>query len=713
MNHYAFSFLFSSVAIFFLACFVISRDLKDRVFRIFSIYSFTASLWSGLSFFYAFAEPEGTSLFFAHVLHIPVTFIPVLFNHFLNVFLNEETRFNKRWVQVSYAVAVLLTPLAMTEWMVESVEPKYGLRHVMVPGSFHPFYFLIFSVNVAYGLWRLFRAYRQAQGATRDQLRFLFFGTFIGYLGGIDNFLIIYGFKIFPLFPYGTYGVAFYSFVTAYAIIAHRFLNIEFVVRRTAVFAGFFIFVYGVFTFITILGNEFFRYSMRWGPWMAMVPMVLVITLTARPMENFLVVVTDRFLFQKKYSYQELLRTFASDILTVLDLQKLADQTVEALIKIMKLESASILLRNKTIKAYTVASAKGIPDNQAAFKEDDAFISFLKETHHPFLNERSTGNRHRGLEFKDAFKKLSARLYLPVELSGDLLGVLCLGEKKSGHHYTREEIDLLYTLARTEAIAISNAMLFDELARTQAEAAQKEKMAVIGTLAAGINHEINNPLSIARGLCEIFLLEEREGRFKGKSVEEMIRRFSQISEKVVFETDKAASITKRLANFARPSKNLELEKISVEEELGEVLVLIEHDLRKHQVDIQRDFPEDFPPIQGDKKQMQEIFFNLIRNAVQAIDKGPGTILLSGFSENGFAVIRITDSGAGIPLEKMERIFDPFYTTKEPGKGTGLGLFIVKRLVERHRGTILVESKEGIGTTFTLRFPAVDRARSFG
>ncbi len=276
--------------------------------------------------------------------------------------------------------------------------------------------------------------------------------------------------------------------------------------------------------------------------------------------------------------------------------------------------------------------------------------------------------------------------------------------KKSGDSYHQEDIDILSTLARTEAIAISNAQLFDELSKTQAEAAQREKMAVIGTLAAGINHEICNPLGIARGQCEMFLLNLRDGIYSGKSKEDFVQIASEIMNKVIKETDRATGITKKLSTFAKPSKKSELEEVIAEKEAEEVLGLLGHDLQLNNIEIQKDFPSDFPTFFADKKQIQEILFNIIRNAAQAIDKKHGRIVLSGFSENGSAVIRIADNGSGIPQDKINQIFNPFYTTKAPGKGTGLGLFIVKQVVERNKGTILVESEEGVGTTFTLRFP---------
>lgn len=228
-------------------------------------------------------------------------------------------------------------------------------------------------------------------------------------------------------------------------------------------------------------------------------------------------------------------------------------------------------------------------------------------------------------------------------------------------------------------------------------------MAVIGTLAAGINHEICNPLGIVRGQCEMFLLNMRDGFYGQKTPEEVLKISSEIMNKVIKETDRATSITKKLSSFAKPSKRSDFEEVAVAKEVDEVLGLLGHDLKLNNIDIQKDFPENFPLILADKKQIEEVLFNIIRNAAQAMDKKDGKIMVTGFQEDHSVVIRIADNGSGIPPDKIEQIFHPFYTTKAPGKGTGLGLFIVKQVVERNKGTISCESQIGAGTTFTLRF----------
>ena len=202
----------------------------------------------------------------------------------------------------------------------------------------------------------------------------------------------------------------------------------------------------------------------------------------------------------------------------------------------------------------------------------------------------------------------------------------------------------------------------------------------------------------------MFLLNQRDGFYNDISAEDLLKISGDIMNKVIRETDRATSITKKLSSFAKPSKHSDLEEVKVENEVDEVVGLIGHDLKLNNIDIQKDFPGDFPIILADKKQIQEVFFNIIRNAAQAMDKKHGKIVVSGFSDNGHVVIRIADNGSGIPHDKIGQIFNPFYTTKGPGKGTGLGLFIVKQVIEKNKGTISLESEIGIGTTFTLRFP---------
>ncbi|MBU1808866.1 MAG: GHKL domain-containing protein [Candidatus Omnitrophica bacterium] len=244
----------------------------------------------------------------------------------------------------------------------------------------------------------------------------------------------------------------------------------------------------------------------------------------------------------------------------------------------------------------------------------------------------------------------------------------------------------------------------EELLKTSiSEAAQKEKMAIIGTLSAGINHEICNPLGIARGQCEAFLLNMKDGLYQDKSSEDLLLRAQQIMAKVIRETDRATAITKKLSSFAKPARG-DVELVDISEELDEVFGLVRYELRLDKIAFEKNIAGDLPRILVDKKQFQEVLFNLLRNAGQAIDDR-GRISVAAREAAGKVVIDIQDTGSGIDQDKIKELFNPFFTTKDPGKGTGLGLFIVRQVVEKNGGRIYMkDTKVGSGTTFTVEFP---------
>ncbi len=691
------AFLFGSS----LAFFVGHNSWHNPPRRSFAIVTLLAALWCLFPVAAAFNYGGETNLLLVRLVYIPGVLAPPFILQFIfDVTEDRRPKLKKMILGPAYFVSICFIFFTFHPQFIAGIE-KHVSRFVFVPGRiFHIFatqYILICLIS----FFLLIQNLRRVESGDRTKLQYVAIASTIGIFSPLFHFSSSY-YKWEP-FPHDIFFFT-YSSIIAYAIVRHQLMDIEVIIRRTAVFTGLFAFVYGIFTAVTVIGQEFFKNSLGWNQWVAMIPTVLIITVALRPLEIFLTNATEKYLFQKKYDYRELLRTFTNEILTVLDLQKLMDQTIAGLIRIMKLESASVLLLDKDAKVYKMMAGTGVKDKNLTFKEDDALIASLKATHQPIAQDKTSDKIEGQSALKDEFKSLNARLCLPILLHDNLIGVLCLGMKKSGEDYNQDDMDVLLTLARAEAIAISNAQLFDELSKTQAEAAQREKMAVIGTLAAGINHEICNPLGIVRGQCEMFLLNLRDGFYKNLKQEEVLKISAEVMNKVIRETDRATGITKKLSSFAKPSKRSDFEEVYIEKEVGEVLGLIGHDLQLSNVEVQTDFPKNFPVIVGDKKQIQEVLFNIIRNAAQAMDKKQGKIVVSGFSENGSAVVRIADNGTGIPQDKIEQVFNPFYTTKAPGKGTGLGLFIVKQVVERNKGTIAVESEIGVGTTFTLRFP---------
>ncbi len=251
------------------------------------------------------------------------------------------------------------------------------------------------------------------------------------------------------------------------------------------------------------------------------------------------------------------------------------------------------------------------------------------------------------------------------------------------------------------AYAIIRRQLFDVDAL--ADIIQEAKLSTIGTLAASINHEIRNPLFVVKGLAESFLVNMRDGLLDQLSADERNRKVEEILNKTIEQISRAVEIMKKFSEFSKPRIGaVTQETVSVTEAVENVLSYVRHELELDKIAVERNLNSEMA-VRADRKQLEEVFLNLIINACHAMPTG-GLIKISGEQKNGHVNIRISDTGTGIPPDSIKRIFDPFYSTKKD-KGSGLGLYIVKKLVERNGGRISVESRAGAGTTFSLELPA--------
>ncbi len=236
----------------------------------------------------------------------------------------------------------------------------------------------------------------------------------------------------------------------------------------------------------------------------------------------------------------------------------------------------------------------------------------------------------------------------------------------------------------------------EELVSMQARVAQSERLASVGMLAAGVAHEINNPLGGILALSSLAVEDMKPDDPARPNLEEVIR-----------QTERCRDIVKGLLEFSRQSK-AGTEAVNMNEVLQGTLSLIGGQAQFFNVEIVRDWDPGIPEVMVDRSQLQQVFTNLLVNAAQAMEeRGTITLRTRYSASDGHVEISVGDTGRGIPSEMIDRIFDPFFTTQESGKGTGLGLSIVYGIVTKHGGTITVRSRPGGGTTFTIRFPAAE------
>jgi signal transduction histidine kinase len=233
------------------------------------------------------------------------------------------------------------------------------------------------------------------------------------------------------------------------------------------------------------------------------------------------------------------------------------------------------------------------------------------------------------------------------------------------------------------------------------------KMASIGELAAGIAHEINNPVAIMveeAGWLDDLLQDDPE-MAKSPNFEELKRALTQIRT----QGARCKDITHKMLSFARKS-DLRMQDINVNTMIQEVAALSEKRARYANSRIELVLAPDIPPITASASEMQQIFLNLINNSLDAMESKGGVITITTRKSKNMVEIEIADTGAGIPKANLSRIFDPFYTTKPVGKGTGLGLSICYTIIKNMGGDISVASQMDIGTTFTIHLPLTEVKR---
>jgi PAS domain S-box-containing protein len=234
----------------------------------------------------------------------------------------------------------------------------------------------------------------------------------------------------------------------------------------------------------------------------------------------------------------------------------------------------------------------------------------------------------------------------------------------------------------------------------EAQLTQADKLSSIGLMAAGVAHEVNTPLAVISSYTQML----------AKQLQSDVSK-AALLDKITKQTFRASEIVNNLLNFSRTT-GTELTEISLNKVIGETLALLEHQFKVAHIQVRQELYENLPAIQGNAGRLQQVFLNLFLNAKDAMSGGG---VLNVATMNGDCVsVRVTDTGSGIAQEHIQRIYDPFFTTKNApaegqNRGTGLGLSVTYGIIQEHAGNIRVESRPGEGTTFTLDFPLIRKA----
>jgi signal transduction histidine kinase len=263
--------------------------------------------------------------------------------------------------------------------------------------------------------------------------------------------------------------------------------------------------------------------------------------------------------------------------------------------------------------------------------------------------------------------------------------------------FLTEERRLIDTIANELSFIIEQRLYNEEKTRLRDQLRHADRLATIGQLAAGVAHELNEPLSNILGFAQLVVKDEGISEQSGRDIE-----------KIIAGTLHARQIIKELLIFARETEPVKV-SFNLNELINDGLFFLESRFKKVGIDLDCRLAPDLPGIKADRLQILQVLTNLVVNAVQAMPGG-GQLTIRTAADSGTVELIVKDTGVGIDKSIIKDIFNPFFTTKDVSEGTGLGLSVVHGIVTAHQGTISVESAVGEGSTFTIRLP-VDTAES--
>ena len=702
MNFHAFSGLLNGLAATISGIIVYAKNPTDPRHQAYGMYALAAAIWGYGYWAWQISSSHDSALFYVRLLMVGAIFLPVAYLwHVLTLLDNIRGKRPLLWLAAGTGLLFFL--LNLTPYFVADVQPAAGFRFWPQPGPAFHLYLLWFGLCSLYGTWLLFQGARSKSGAERYRFYLLAFGSVVAYGGGMTTFPLWYGINIQPN---GAILLTVYTSVVAYTLLRYRLLDFGTALERGVTGSLLVLLVAFPAYPALLLGQQWYLGSINIGYSLVELFVLLLLVFGASSLKTQATTFITKALFKERYDQYKTVLNFSKSLVSILELKDLTSTIVQSICPTLGLQWGGLYLRKAGGKDYDPVSSFGKPLT---------YFPSLQLGHGSSLEDRwrQGTNCLVGDELRDSLTDdesqsvittlatIGTEVYLPLVNKNRILGFCVFGPTvNSGGGYTSQELELLATLSQEASIALDNALLYEELKRSQSLVRRTDRLRSLETMAGGLAHEIRNPLTSIKAFVD--LAPER------KDDEQFLARFSKVVKEDVFRIER---LTREILDYAKP-----MEPYLREEDLNEIVESCLYTLRvrpSHElIVIETDLVEGLPKIFADRQQMKQVILNFLFNAVEAMLPDGGTLTvrtrdLTSHGKPNWVQVEIQDTGSGIVPEDIEHIFDPFFTTKhlsQEHEGTGLGLAIAHQIIQEHQGQIEVQSVKGRGTTFFVNLP---------
>lgn len=394
----------------------------------------------------------------------------------------------------------------------------------------------------------------------------------------------------------------------------------------------------------------------------------------------------------------------SSHVFSSLKLDDLLNTAINLVLKVLNADESSIMLFDSHGKLY-IAAAIGLNDEikkTTRLSMGERVAGRIIKTKQPVLLVNGL-NKYPEFSDLECREEIVTSIVQPLLIKDKPLGIINVSRTKTKIVFNRMDLRNIAVFASLVSHAIENASLYKELQsklkeleEVQSQFIQSEKMKALGVLAGGVAHEINNPLTTILGLSSLLLSELPEDSSSKKDIK-------QIEEAAA----RCRNVVQNLLKFAHQER-IAFSLTDINQVVENTLCLTANHLKLNNINLVKELSEGLPEIYASPQHLQQVFINIVHNACDAMEEKCGTLTIKTVSdgknpiENIFVIF--SDTGYGIPKHLIEKIFDPFISTKQVGKGTGLGLSVSMGIIQRHNGSIEVESEEGKGAVFKVVLP---------
>ena len=690
--------LLAAVVTLVLAVLVNRRGPRTQLSDVFCFLAATVVCWN-LNFFVLYSVSDHDLAFsLSRVFRSGVMFMFPAILHLCVALIDKDSRFWRNTLAVDYSLAALLALANASDSLISEVR-KVPWGYASVGTPIYNVFVALAVVNCSAAVGVLAYAYRtSADPRTRQQLKFWLFGALVALPLGQTNLLPAYGIAVYPL---GHLGNAVWVGIVAYAIVRHRLMDIDLVVTKSMAYAVVsFILIAPAFALTLWLQRLSFGHihpDFSFAVLAMLVSVgVLFPTLHLRAESRI-----QRSLFRQKHEYRAALVAFTRSIVRFLDTDRLVRELAITLGDTLQVDRIAVVLLDEARRMFASRYALGVSPAIDQIPLEHDFIASLTRRQEAVLREEIEADAvpSERQVVTEICQSNGWEVCIPLTAGSKLIGFIGLGSKRNVDAFFVEDLELLGTLAAETSVALENARLYEELKKSQDIIRRADRLSALGTLAAGIAHEVRNPLVSIQTFFQLAPDRLHD--------EEFFTTFLGMTAK---EVKRIADLITELLSFAR-SPTRSLGPVNLNESVERVATLLEPEARKHHLKLERELAHPAPIVLADADQLKQVVINLVLNAIQATRPG-GVVAVTTRSikrgQTAAGEFEVKDTGTGMPQEQIDHIFDPFFTTKD--MGTGLGLAIVHQIVMEHGGSISVESKEAYGTTFSVQLPmAVDAA----